>query len=115
MRRLSAACSRMWEGQPMTRLEVKVGVKRVGGRRAGHRAGGADHGGGEVGAGGGDDAGGEGGGVEAVVDGGDEVALDRPGVLVGRLLAVEHVEVVGGVGEVGVRVDRLLPLVEAVE
>ena len=56
-------------------------------QRAAQRAEGGDDARAEVGAGRGDDAGGEGGGVEAVVDGGDEVLLDRPRVGGRRLAA----------------------------
>ncbi len=50
-----------------------------------------------------------------MVGGRDEVLLDGPGVVRVGHLAGEHVQVVGGVGQVGVGVDRLEALVEAVQ
>ena len=72
----------------------------------------ADDRGAEVGAGRGDDAGGERRRVEAVVDRGDEVLLDRGRVLGLGLVALHHVEVVRRVAEVGVRRDRLEALAQ---
>jgi hypothetical protein len=84
-------------------------------QRARQRTDATDHGGSQVGAGGGDDPRRERGGVEAVVDGGHLVLLDGPGQVGIGDLAGEHVEVVGAVGQVGVRVDGVEALVEPVE
>ena len=78
------------------RGQSAVGCAAV--QRAGERAERGDDGGRQVGAGGGDDAGGERRGVEAVVDGGDEVALDGPHVLRRRFGAGDHVQPVGAAG-----------------
>lgn len=84
-------------------------------QRTGERADGSDEAGGDVGTGGCDHPGGEGGGVEAVVDGGDEVALNGCRPCVVRLLAGEHVEVVRREREVVARFDRLQSLAESVQ
>ncbi len=84
-------------------------------QRPGERADGTDEAGREVGAGGGDDPCGEGRGIEAVVDGGDQICLDRPHLFRLRHVAGEHVEVVGGVTEIRARLDGLLSLAEPVE
>ena len=83
--------------------------------RAGEGADCADHRCAQVGAGRGDDPGGEGRRVEPVVDRRDEVLLEGPGL--GRIghLSGEHVEIVGRVVELRVRLDRLLSLAEPVE
>ena len=64
----------------------------------------------EVGTGRGHDPGGERRGVEAVIDRQDHVLLDRPGMGGRRLLARQHVEVVGGEAEVVPGLDRVVPL-----
>ncbi len=84
-------------------------------QRAFEGADGSGDGGVDVGKGGGDDARGEGAGVELVVgveDEGDVEGADRG---VGGLLAVEHPEEVGGVGERGVGVDDGLAFADAIE
>ena len=50
-----------------------------------------------------------------MVDRGDQVLLDGPRVLGLRDLALHHVEVVGGVRQVGVGIDRVEPVLEPVE
>ena len=84
-------------------------------QRPRQRPDGADHGGGGVGPRRGDDPGGEGGGVEAVVDGQDQVLLQGPGQ--GRVgpSAGHHPQVVGGVIQVGVGLDRIAARGQAVQ
>ena len=82
---------------------------------SGQRADPTDDRSGEVGAGRGDHAGGERRRVEPVVDGGDEVLLDRARVLGRRDLALHHVEVVRGVRERRVGVDDLPAVLQPVQ
>ena len=84
-------------------------------QRALERADGAGDGGVHVGERGGDDARGEGAGVELVVGVQDERDVEGLGGGLGGLLAVEHPEEVGGVGERGVGLDDLLAFADAVE
>src|ERR1700687_2534860 len=69
------------------------------------RPDGADQARREVGVSRGDHARGEGGSIHAVVGKEHEVRVQRMHVLRARLLAVEHVEVVGSVAEVGAWLD----------
>ncbi len=78
-------------------------------------ADGSGDGGVDVGEGGGDDAGGEGAGVELVVGVKDKRDVEGAGGGVGGLLAVEHPEEVGGVGERLVGFDEGLAFADAVE
>ena len=78
-------------------------------------ADGSGDGGVDVGECGGDDAGGEGAGVELVVGVEDECDVEGAGRGVGGLLAVEHPEEVGGVGERWVGLDDGLAFADAVE
>jgi hypothetical protein len=89
------------------RVERPAGRPAV--QRPRQRAEGGDHGRAQVGAGRRDRPGHERGGVEAVVDAEDQVLLDGPHVagVDRRCVAEQHVQVVGGVAQVGAGRHRL--------
>ncbi len=104
---------------PVRAPDVVEHLEHAGGRAAVQRTGQGSHGpddrGAEIRARGRDHPRGKRRGVEAVIDRGDQVPLQRPDVLRVRALAAEQVEVVGRGGQFRVRGHRLLPLVQPVQ
>jgi Citrate synthase, C-terminal domain len=94
---------------------VEGPARRAAVEGAGERGERGDDDGAEVGPGRRDCAGHERRGVEAVVDAEDEVLLGGAGPDGVRLVALDHVQVVGGVGQVVAGSDRLQAVAEAVD